>query len=546
MSNTLNEIPVTPVAALLEQAVTRFAGSPAMYFAGRSWNYRELGEWVNRVARGFYNVGARKGTRIGLCLPNSPYSVVCYYAALKIGAVVVNFSPLYVARELAELVEDSGTTIMVTLDLHDLCPKIVGLLDGGGLERVIVCPMAAIAPDDDAPASAELRRSGGAVLPDDHRVTPLGRLLGSKSAPPVVEIDAYADTAVLQYTGGTTGVPKAASLTHANLTANVEQVRQWIDVLDLEGGRVLCVLPLFHVFAMTVAMNLGIRLGAELILMPRFDIGELMRLISHKRPSLFPAVPTIYTAVNAAAKAGSCDLSSIKLCISGGAPLPLEVRREFESLSGCRLVEGYGLSEASPVLTIGPVDEEAVDGSAGRAIPGTVIEIRATDDPATVLPVGEKGEVCVRGPQVMAGYWRRPGDTADVMVDGALRTGDVGYLDGDGNLFLVDRIKDLIICGGYNVYPRVIEEALHRHPAVAEVIVIGVPDSYRGQSPKAFIRLHDGASATEEEMKAFLTDYLSPVEMPRSVEFRQALPKTLVGKLSKKALAAEEEAASAG
>ncbi len=254
---------------------------------------------------------------------------------------------------------------------------------------------------------------------------------------------------------------------------------------------------------------------------------------------MFPAVPTIYTAINQWAKSHPVDLTSIRFCISGGAPLPSEVQEEFERLTGCGLVEGYGLTESSPVATCTPVGANRV-GSAGKALPGTAIEIRMVDDPAIVLGIGEKGEVCIRGPQVMAGYWNRPDDSAAVMIDGALRTGDVGYLDEDGYLYLVDRIKDLILCSGYNVYPRVIEEALYRHPAVAEAIVIGVPDSYRGQAPKAFVRLADESTVTSEDLKAFLADQISRIEMPKSIEIRAELPKTMVGKLSKKALIDEE------
>jgi long-chain acyl-CoA synthetase len=285
-------------------------------------------------------------------------------------------------------------------------------------------------------------------------------------------------------------------------------------------------------------MNLGIAFGAELILLPRFDLDQVMKTIAKKRPTLFPGVPTIYTAINAAAEQG-WDLSSIRYCISGGAPLPVEVRARFEHLTGCRLVEGYGLTEASPVVTCNPF-AAVKTGSVGIPLPGTTVEIRAVLDPSTILGPGEKGEICVRGPQVMTGYWRRPEETAQIFADGALRTGDIGYLDEDGFLFLVDRIKDVIISGGYNVYPRVIEEALYQHPAVAETVVIGVPDQYRGQAPKAFVRLRQGHQVSADELRQFLAGYLSRIELPKLIEFRTSLPKTLVGKLSKKELIAEE------
>lgn len=545
MNATSVEIPVKPLGALLDEAVVRFGSSPAMDFLGRGWSYAELGDLVARAACGFRQMGVRKGVRVGLCLPNSPYFVVCYFAVLKAGGIVVNYNPLYVERELAHQVTDSGTRIMVTLDLRQVYPKVAALLDGTCLEQVVVCRMGDILPKVKSLLFSVLKRSELAEIPEDSRHVPFERLIGAGSRFIPEPIDPQSDVAVLQYTGGTTGVPKGAMLTHANLWANVEQVRRWVGAID-RSQRVLCVLPFFHVFAMTVAMNLGVAVGAELILLPRFDIKQLLKVIGRKRPTIFPGVPTLYTAINSAAADGRFDLSSIRYCISGGAPLPLEVRVEFERLTGCRLVEGYGLTESSPVATCNPLDGSVRDGSIGLPVPGTVIEIRSPVDPARIMPAGEKGEIYIRGPQVMAGYWQRPSETDDMMFDGALRTGDIGYVDADGYLFLVDRIKDLILCGGYNVYPRMIEEALYRHPAVAEAVVIGIPDDYRGQAPKAFVRLRAGASATPAELKDFLSGYLSRVEMPKLIELRDELPKTMVGKLSKKELVAEENARAGG
>jgi len=287
-------------------------------------------------------------------------------------------------------------------------------------------------------------------------------------------------------------------------------------------------------------MNFGLSIGAELILLPRFELKQVLKLVAKRRPTLFPGVPTLYTALNGAALEGEWDMTSIRYCISGGAPLPVEVRSRFEHLTGCHLVEGYGLSEASPVVTCNPLGGVIKAGSVGLPMPGTQIEIRSRLDPRVMAADGEKGEVCVRGPQVMAGYWQRPEETAQVFVDGALRTGDVGYLDPDGYLFLVDRIKDVIISGGYNIYPRVIEEALYQHPAVSEAVVIGVPDDYRGQAPKAFVTLRPGQTTTPAELRQFLEGYVSRVELPKQVEIRDSLPRTMVGKLSKKELVAEE------
>jgi long-chain acyl-CoA synthetase len=485
-----------------------------------------------------------KGTRVGLCLPNTPYAVICYFAILKAGGTVVNFNPLYVEREIRHQIDDSGTTIMVTLDIRQIYPKVAAMLDTTCLERVVVCSLTDILPPVQGLLFSLLRRSELAAIPDDLQHVPFARLIANDGKVKPVAIEPLVDLAVLQYTGGTTGVPKAAMLTHANLTANTAQVAELLSGVTPGAERLLLVLPLFHVFAMTVGMNLGIAIAGELILLPRFDLEQVKKTIAAKRPTLFPGVPTVYTAINGAAERGGWDLSSLRYCISGGAPLPQEVRSRFERLAGCTLVEGYGLSEASPVVTCNPLTA-VKDGSVGPPLSGTTVEIRAPEDPSRRLGDGEKGEVCVRGPQVMVGYWRRPDDTRQIFTDGALRTGDIGYVDEDGYLFLVDRIKDVIISGGYNIYPRMIEEALYQHPAVAEAVVVGIPDAQRGQVPKAFVRLRDGRQATAEELREFLAGYVSRIEMPKHIEFRSDLPRTMVGKLSKKELLAEELARSA-
>jgi long-chain acyl-CoA synthetase len=530
-----------PLTHLLDEAVARFADRPATNFFGKRLTYGEVGSLVTRAARGFQKLGVKKGTRVGICLPNIPYYVICYFAILKAGGIVVNFNPLYVERELEHQIGDSGTEFMVTLDVKRIYPKVAHALGRTSLKHIIVCSMQESLPFPKSLLFGLLKSAELAKIPKDSRHSLFSRLIADPSAPEPVAVDAHKDIAVLQYTGGTTGVPKGAMLTHENVVANVRQV--------LESGvpfvpgqeRCLLILPLFHVFAMTAGMNIGIATGAEIILVPRFDVKEVLGYIQKLKPTLFPGVPTIYTALNAAAAEGKHDLSSIRFCISGGAPLPVEVRARFEELTGCKLVEGYGLSETSPVVCSNPVDGLIKAASVGMAVPGTVIEIRALDDPTKVLPVGEKGEVCVRGPQVMAGYWNKPAETSAVFVDGALRTGDVGYLDQDGYLFLVDRIKDLILCSGYNVYPRVIEEALYHHPAVAEALVIGIDDAYRGQAPKAFVTLRAEKTATEAELLKFLKTQISVIEMPKLIEIRASLPKTMVGKLDRKALVQDEK-----
>jgi long-chain acyl-CoA synthetase len=529
------------LADLLDDAVARFADRPATDFFGSKLTYRELGDLVTRAARGFQMLGVRRGTRVGICLPNTPYYIICYFAILKAGGVVVNFNPLYVEREIANQIEDSGTEIMVTLDVTRIYPKVASALDRTCLQRIVVCSMRDILPFPKGVLFQLFKSSELAKIPEDLRHVSFARLTADPTPPKPIESKPSTDLAVLQYTGGTTGTPKGAMLTQANLVANVRQIVARVPGVALGQERALLVLPLFHVFAMTSGMNFCIAIGAEIVLLPRFDVNEVLATIQKVKPTLFPGVPTVYTALNNAASQGKHDLSSIRFCISGGAPLPVEVRSRFEQMTGCKLVEGYGLTEASPVVAFNPIDGEIKAASVGTIVPDTIVEIRSLDDPTKILPQGEKGEVCVRGPQVMAGYWNHPAETQAAFIDGALRTGDVGYIDADGYLFLVDRIKDLILCSGYNVYPRVIEEALYQHPSVAEAIVIAIADTYRGQAPKAFVTLRPDKTATSEEVLQFLKKYLSPIEMPKLIEIRASLPKTAIGKIDRKVLVQEEQ-----
>ncbi len=525
-----------PIPALLDEAVRLHGDRPAMHFLGRRYSYRELGALVDRAAAGFAEQGVTKGVRVGLCLPNVPAFVICYFAVLKAGGTVVNFNPLYAPRELQHQVEDSGVTLMVTTDLAAIYPKVAAQLGRGSLKRLVICPMAEMLPPLKGLLFPLLKRRDLARVPKDARHLRFRDLIRSEGPLRAAPITPETDLATLQYTGGTTGLSKGAMLTHANIVANAEQIFQRLPDPKMGEERVLAVLPLFHVFGMTVAMNLAVRIAAEIILVPRFDINGTIEVIERQQPTLFPGVPTIYTAINHALEKRAANLSSLRCCISGGAPLPGEVRRTFETLSGCRLGEGYGLSESSPVVCCNPLDGSARDGSIGRPLADTQVEIRDLDDPTRICGPHEKGELCVRGPQVMQGYWNKPEATRDTFIEGALRTGDVGYVDEDGFYFIVDRIKDMILCSGYNVYPRAIEEALYQHPAVAEAVVIGVPDDYRGSAPKAFVVLKTPLDAPEDALHGFLKDYLSPIEMPKQIEICESLPKTLVGKLSKKEL----------
>lgn len=532
-------ITVSPVHDLLTDAVKRFPQIMAIDFLGKRTSYAELGRLVERAAAGFQRLGVEKGTRVALCLPNTPYYIICYYAVLRAGGIVVNLSPLYVEKELRHFLADSGARIAVTLDIADLFERFRPIIKDGSLDYLVVGSMLEILDPVKKLGFWATQRKMLASVPDEKNIVKFAALVAGKQPVQEHACDPHKDIAVLQYTGGTTGIPKAAMLSHANLTANCIQVRRRLPEIKAGSG-MLTLVPLFHVFAMTVALNLSAMLGLEMILLPRYDKELLRKTLARTKPLFFPGVPTLYANINEAVAKEKWELSSIKYCVSGAAPLPEEIRTNFERISGCQLVEGYGLSEASPVVACNHFGQVR-DGSIGLPVDETVVEIRDMNDPTKLVAQGEKGEVCVRGPQVMSGYWNRPDETAKVFVDGLLRTGDIGYRDQDGYIFLVDRIKDLIISGGYNVYPRVVEEALYKHPAVLEVVVIGIPDAKRGQVPKAYVKLQEHVQVTEEEIQAFLAEHLSVVERPKKIEFRDVLPKTVVGKLSRKDLVAEEQ-----
>ena len=533
------EIPAAPAWKLMADAVARFADRPCVDFLDRRFTYREIGDLVDRAAKGLAGLGVKSGTKVGLFLPNCPYSVIFYFAVLKAGGTVVNFNPLYAERELAAQIEDSETDIMVTLDLATLHDKIAALLGGTRLRQVIVCPMQAALPFPRNLLFALAMNRRLTRLPADGRHSSFRRLVDNDGALEPRSIDPRREIALLQYTGGTTGTPKGAMLTHANIHANAVQCARWFTEVRPGGERMVGVLPLFHVFAMTAVMNWSLLFGAEMILLPRFQLERLLRAIHRKRATAIAAVPTILTAINNFPQIKRYDLSSLRVCLAGGAALPLEVQRAFEARTGCRVLQGYGLSECSPVVTCNPMAGPPKPGSIGLPYPQTVVEIMSLERPARPRPIGEKGEICGSGPQVMAGYWRRPEETATTIVDGRLHTGDVGYMDDDGYFFIADRLKELINAAGFKVYPRMVEEAIHTHPAVAECAVIGVPDPYRGETVKAFVMLTAGRTLTAEALSAFLVDKLSPIEIPKQIEFRPALPKTAVGKIDKKALVAE-------
>lgn len=535
------DLPLGPMTEILDAAVARYPDNPATDFLNKVTSYRDIGAAANRFAKGLQALGVTKGDRIGLFLPNCPTFIIAYYGALKAGATVVNFNPLYALREVEHQILDSGVTLMVTLDLGILLEKLEPMLSATGLQRLVIAKMASLLPFPKNLLYPIVRAKDVAKITWDDRHLKFADVIDNDGAFSPVPLTGD-DLAVLQYTGGTTGTPKGAMLSHGNLRANTEQCRTWFNRAEEGKERMMGVLPFFHVFAMTGVMNLSIRLGALIIMMPRFELDGCLKLLNDKKPTIFPAVPTIYTAINNHPKLSEFDLTSLKMCVSGGAALPLEVQKRFEELTGCSLVEGYGLSETAPVACCNPLFAQSKSGSIGLPLPHTEVAVVSLEDRTTPVPQGERGEVCIRGPQVMSGYWNKPDETAVAMENGWFHTGDVGVQDEQGYFFIVDRLKDLILCGGFNVYPRNVEEAIYLHDAVEEVIVAGIADSYRGQTVKAYVKIKDGKSLDKAELTAFLKDKLSPIEQPKKVEFRDVLPKTMIGKLDRKALLQEPEA----
>ncbi len=524
------EIPERPLFSFFDESVVKFSTRPALSAAGHLYDYAALGKIVTHAAKGLQMAGVKKGVKVGLFMPNSAYSVVMYYAILKSGGTVVNYNPVYVERDLINQVEDSETDIMVTLDVPQLLEKTKSLMEKTRAAKVIVCP-----------AKQHLEQSTKTLDLDDKHIW-FCDLVSNDGVLDDVSIDPQNDIAVLQYTGGTTGVPKGAALSHYNLVANMAQIGSFYH--DTEDGKdgMVAVLPLFHVFAMTVVMNMSVMKGLKIHIMPQFNMQELLDLITNEKPAYLAAVPTIYAALASYEKISQYDFSSLKFCLSGGAPLPAEIKASFEKNTRARLVaEGYGLTESSPVVTCNPHTTRARAGSIGLPMPRTTVEIISLDDGKTVLPFGQKGEICVMGPQVMKSYYKRADETAKIMKNGRLHTGDVGYMDDGGFVYIVDRVKDMILVGGYNVYPRHIEEVIYTHPAVAECIVAGVPDKLRGETVHAWVKPKDGNPLDAGTLRAYLDGKLSPIEMPKKIIIREEpLPKTAVGKLSKKDLLAQE------
>jgi long-chain acyl-CoA synthetase len=538
---------LSSVQSVLEKAAERFGPKPALEFMGKRTTYAELEALANRAAAGFQKLGVGPGVHVGLYLPNTPHYIIAFFGVLKAGGTVVNYSPLDALQTLQRKIEDSETDILVSLDVAALYPQAEKLLASTRLKRLVVGEFAEMTAAP-APVKAQMTAAGMlAEVKHDDRHVAFRDLLdndGRYAGHPVGDLAEA--LAVIQYTGGTTGAPKGAMLTHANLTAAcslyTEVFTRSPDGWRVGEERVLCILPLFHIYSLTVVMLLGFRLGVELVLHPRFDPAAALKDIVEKKITVYMGVPTMHVALLSVPGVEGMDFSSLRLCGSGGAPLPVAVQQRFEKVVGRRLTEGWGMTETAPIGTFTPREQLRKPGSCGLPYPGTEMKFVDVADPEREVKPGERGEICVRGPNIMKGYWKQPKATADSMTrDGFFRTGDVGYMDEDGYVYIVDRTKDMLLCGGFNVYPRNIEEAIYQHPSVEEVSVIGIPDAYRGETPKAFVKLKAGvAPVSLEEMKVFLKDRLGKHEMIGAMEIRDDLPKTPVGKISKKDLRAAE------
>ena len=533
----LLDIPERPVHALLDDAVAAFAARPFLDFLGSRHTYAQAARLVAKAAAGFQRLGVRKGTKVGLLLPNSPYSVICYFAILKAGGTVVNYDPLGAEQALIRQVKDSETDIMVTLDLTALYGKVAAALAKTSLRHIVICQMAQALPFFRGLMFRVARwreivkplRGNGHVFFDE--------LVDNDGAYEAVETTPLSDVAIIQYTGGTTGEPKGVMLSHQNIYANTCQNRAWFTRAEPGRERLLAIIPFSHSFGMTAVMNFAVSLGGELIIFPRFDLKRMLRAIARKRVTILIGVPTLFHAINQCPEIKRYDLSSLKICISGGDSLPRAVQTKFVELTGCPLAEGYGLTECAPVVTCSnPLEGIDRPGSCGLPLPRTTVEIVSLQSPRTILPTGERGEICVSGPQVMLGYWRQAEATRNCLIDGRIHTGDIGWMDADGFLYFVDRLKEVISVHGYKVYPRNVEDSIRLHPAVVDVAVIGVPDPIRGQAPKAYVVLAKGTQLSEDGLQAFLADKLSPLEIPRFFEFRNKLPKSATGKVLKRAV----------
>lgn len=534
------EYPKHNLARLLVDSAHKYPDRPALYFLGKTMRYHEVLDASYRFANVLKGLGVCQGDRVSIMLPNCPSAIIAYFGTLMMGGIVVMTNPLYMERELVHQLSDSGAEVIVTLDL--LFNRVQKAKAQTPIRHVIVTSIKDYLPFPKNVLYPIKMKKDGAKLDVAYGegVYAFKKLLRAATPQPIcVEADADTDIALLQYTGGTTGVAKGVMLTHSNLIANTYQTTKWCYKIQVGGERFLGAIPIFHVFGLTVLLNQSMLQAGNLILIPKFDIDLILETINKMKPTIFPGAPTMYIAIINHKRVKEVDISSINVCVSGSAPLPLEVQERFESLTGGKLIEGYGLTETSPVTHANPIWGYRKIGSIGVPLPDTaakVVDVNTGEE----LPVGEIGELLIKGPQVMKGYWQREHETAMTIRDGWLYTGDMGRMDEDGFFSIVDRKKDLIIAGGFNIYPREIEEVLFEHPAILEATIVGVPDEYRGETVKAFVVLKPGMTLTEKELELWCRERLAAFKVPRKVEFRQSLPKTMIGKVLRRQLLEEE------
>ncbi|MGB3738181.1 MAG: long-chain fatty acid--CoA ligase [Pontixanthobacter sp.] len=543
------ELPALALPAMFAASMERAPNAPLAHFMGRTFSYRELYEDARRFASALMQNGIAPGDRVGLFLPNVPIYIAAYYGAMMAGAVVVNFSPLYSVDELAHQVKDSGTRMLVTVDVPELYGTAQRVLHGSVLETLVVGRLSAILPTVKGFAMKLFARAkiakvaygagpGGTVREWSAMLDAADTSVGNEF--PAIKTD---DLALLQYTGGTTGAPKGAMLTHANLSINAQQVAAINPYGDAANEVFMAALPLFHVFANTALLNHAVVSGASLAMVPRFDGAQVLDTLQKHRATGFPGVPTMFQALLDNPKKAKTDFSSLRVCISGGAALAAPVRERFEKEAGVRLVEGYGLTESSGVVSVNPYAGTRKPGTIGQVVAGTRIRFVDKEDAGKPAPEGEPGELVVHGPQIMRGYWNRPDTDADtfVEIDGLrwLRTGDIAVQDEDGFLQIVDRSKDMIAVGGFKVFPSQVENVLLQHDAVKEVLVMGMDDEYLGETPHAYVVRNDGATTGEDALTEWVNTRVGKHERVKNLVFRNDLPKTMIGKLDRKALRAE-------
>ena len=537
------ELPEKALTSLLDESVRRFPSNPAIDFQGQRMTYKQLAEAVDKMAGVLRDLGVGKGTRVGTLMPNVPQVVITYYAALRLGAVVVCNNPLYTERELEHQFNDAEIEVLVVLDLmYDVVRKVRN--ECPKLREVVVTNVFDNFHGLKAFLGPKLKKDVWKEIPRTEPVRFWKDLMKrARGGVQQAQISPREDLALLQYTGGTTGLSKGVMLTHHNLVSNCIQAKAWFT--DMQEGReiVMCALPMFHSYGQTVAMNIGLMWGALLVLVPNpRDLKGLLSTIQRTKPTVFPGVPTLYANLLAHPDLANTDMKSIRVCLSGAAPLPGEVQERWEKVTGGRLVEGYGLSETSPISHANPIYGKRKIGTIGLPVPNTECKIVDVDDPSKEIPAPGPGELCIRGPQVMQGYWNKPEETEEVLRDGWLYTGDIAEVDEEGFFKIVDRKKDMILVGGFNVYPRDVEEILYQHPKVLEAAVVGLPHQRSGEMAKAYIVLKPGQTATAEEIEAFCRERLTAYKVPKEYEFRADLPKTMVGKVLRRALAEEEKA----